>query len=94
MGVNFFRAFSPERINPGNARYKVRDIPKVVGGVTPECTRVAALLYRQIIANVFEGSSPRVAEALARRRPAQRDLGDPGAGRPDRHAVRALLQRF
>ena len=61
-GENLFLAFSPERIDPGNPRFKVRDIPKVVGGVTPECTRLAALLYRQIIDRVLEVSSPRVAE--------------------------------
>src|SRR5213083_2714960 len=49
VGVNFFLAFSPERIDPGSRTFKVRDIPKVVGGVTPGCSRVTALLYRQII---------------------------------------------
>ena len=62
VGENFFLAFSPERIDPGNPTFKVRDIPKVVGGITPECTRLAALLYRQIIAQVIEVSSPKVAE--------------------------------
>ncbi len=61
-GVNFFLAFSPERIDPGNPTYKVKDIPKVVGGITPECSRLAALLYRQIIGKVVEVSSPKVAE--------------------------------
>lgn len=61
-GVNFFLAFSPERIDPGNPTYKVKDIPKVVGGVTPECSRLAALLYGQIIVKVIEVSSPKVAE--------------------------------
>jgi UDP-N-acetyl-D-glucosamine dehydrogenase len=62
VGVDFFLAFSPERIDPANASFKVRDIPKVVGGVTPPCTRLAALLYREIVAEVFEVSSPTVAE--------------------------------
>jgi UDP-N-acetyl-D-glucosamine dehydrogenase len=62
VGVDFFLAFSPERIDPANASFKVRDIPKVVGGVTPHCTRLAALLYHEIVAQVFEVSSPRVAE--------------------------------
>jgi UDP-N-acetyl-D-glucosamine dehydrogenase len=61
-GVNFFLAFSPERIDPGNPTYKVKDIPKVVGGLTPECSSLAALLYRQIIDKVVEVSSPKVAE--------------------------------
>ncbi|HEX2667730.1 MAG TPA: nucleotide sugar dehydrogenase [Gammaproteobacteria bacterium] len=61
-GVDFFLAFSPERIDPANPKFKVRDIPKVVGGVTHECSRLAASLYRQIVPNVLEVSSPRVAE--------------------------------
>jgi UDP-N-acetyl-D-glucosamine dehydrogenase len=61
-GVDFHLVFSPERIDPGNQRFSVRDIPKVVGGVTPECGRMAALLYRQIVARVLEVSNPRIAE--------------------------------
>ena len=61
-GVDFFLAFSPERIDPANPRFKVRDIPKVVGGVTPDCARLAALLYGQIVAQVLPVSSPKVAE--------------------------------
>jgi UDP-N-acetyl-D-glucosamine dehydrogenase len=62
VGMDFFLAFSPERIDPGNPTFKVRDIPKVVGGITPACTQLAALLYRQIIATVLEVSSPKVGE--------------------------------
>ena len=62
VGVNFYLAFSPERIDPGNPTWKVKDIPKLVGGVTPVCTELAALLYRQVVGKVFELSSPRVAE--------------------------------
>jgi len=62
IGETLFLAFSPERIDPGNPAFKVRDIAKVVGGVTPECTFLAALLYRQIIATVVEVSSPKIAE--------------------------------
>src|SRR5438093_3176680 len=62
VGDNFFLAFSPERIDPGNTTFNVRSIPKVVGGVTPECTTIAACLYRQIIDNVSEVSIPKVAE--------------------------------
>ncbi len=61
-GKDFHLAFSPERIDPGNPTYRVKEIPKLVGGVTAACTRVAALLYRQIIAQVLELSSPTVAE--------------------------------
>jgi UDP-N-acetyl-D-glucosamine dehydrogenase len=62
VGEDFYLAFSPERIDPGNLVYKIKDIPKLVGGVTSACTRMAALLYRQIAAQVFELSSPMVAE--------------------------------
>jgi UDP-N-acetyl-D-glucosamine dehydrogenase len=62
VGVNCFLAFSPERIDPTNPTFKVRDIPKVVGGVTDACRRLAALFYRQIVATVVEVSSPKVAE--------------------------------
>lgn len=62
VGENFFLAFSPERIDPGNRTFRFRDITKVVGGVTPACTRLAALLYRQIVAKVVEVSDPKVAE--------------------------------
>jgi UDP-N-acetyl-D-glucosamine dehydrogenase len=61
-GERFFLAFSPERIDPGNRRFRVADIPKVVGGVTAACGRMAALLYRQIIGQVTIVSSPKVAE--------------------------------
>src|SRR5213083_1601892 len=57
VGEDFFLAFSPERIDPGNPTFRVKDIPKVVGGVTTECTRLAAALYREIVPHVFEVSS-------------------------------------
>jgi len=62
-GQDFFLAFSPERIDPGNPWYKMRNTPKVVGGVTPDCTEVASYLYRSIIqGKVYPVSSPKVAE--------------------------------
>jgi UDP-N-acetyl-D-glucosamine dehydrogenase len=61
-GVDFFLAFSPERIDPGNPTFRVGDIPKVVGGITAECARLAALLYRQIIPTVIEVANAKVAE--------------------------------
>jgi UDP-N-acetyl-D-glucosamine dehydrogenase len=61
-GIDCFLAFSPERIDPGNPTFAVTDIPKVVGGLTPECAALAALLYRQIVGRVVTVSSPRVAE--------------------------------
>jgi UDP-N-acetyl-D-glucosamine dehydrogenase len=62
VGRDFFLAFSPERVDPGNKRFSTANIPKVVGGVTPACTRLAAALYRHVTTSVFEVSSPRVAE--------------------------------
>ena len=61
-GRDFFLAFSPERIDPGNREFSVRDIPKIVGGITPECSHMAVLLYEQIVARVLAVSSPTVAE--------------------------------
>lgn len=61
-GQDFYLAFSPERIDPGNRHFKLRDIPKVVGGVTERCRQMAALLYSQIISQIVEVSSPKVAE--------------------------------
>ncbi|MAS37333.1 MAG: UDP-N-acetyl-D-glucosamine dehydrogenase [Anaerolineaceae bacterium] len=64
IGENIFAAFSPERIDPGNMQYQVRNTPKVVGGVTPECTEVAKALYSTIIDTVFPVSSPTAAEMV------------------------------
>jgi len=62
IGADFFLAFSPERVDPGNQRFTTANIPKVVGGVTRACTELAAALYRHVTASVFRASSPRVAE--------------------------------
>ena len=59
VGRDFFLAFSPERVDPGNRRFNTRNIPKVVGGVTPMCTEVAVRLYRQRLEHVVPVSSPR-----------------------------------
>ena len=62
-GTDFFLAFSPERVDPGNRIYKTKNTPKVVGGVTPTCTELAATLYESVLeAEVFKASSPAVAE--------------------------------
>ncbi|ADL08331.1 nucleotide sugar dehydrogenase [Thermosediminibacter oceani] len=62
-GQDFFLAYSPERVDPGNKRYNTKNTPKVVGGVTKFCTKVAAALYRNVLeGEVFEVSSPKVAE--------------------------------
>jgi UDP-N-acetyl-D-glucosamine dehydrogenase len=61
-GRDFFLAFSPERIDPANARFTVKNTPKVVGGLTPRCTKLAAAFYRQFVDEVVPVSSPRAAE--------------------------------
>jgi UDP-N-acetyl-D-glucosamine dehydrogenase len=63
-GKDFFLAFSPERIDPGNRSFNTRNVPKVVGGVSADCRRVAAELYRLAIDSVVPVSSPRVAEMV------------------------------
>lgn len=63
VGKDVYLAFSPERVDPGNAQYRTKNTPKVVGGVTPTCTAVAKALYEQVInEKIFSVSSPRVAE--------------------------------
>jgi UDP-N-acetyl-D-glucosamine dehydrogenase len=62
LGRDYFLAFSPERVDPGNKRFTTANIPKVVGGVTAGCTQLAAALYQLVTSRVFEVSSPRVAE--------------------------------
>ncbi len=64
VGRDFFLAFSPERVDPGNAHYKTRNIPKVVGGVTPACTEIAIALYEATVDEVVPVSSTRVAEMV------------------------------
>lgn len=62
-GRDFFLAFSPERVDPGNQVFKTKNTPKVVGGVGRDSTEIAAMFYRSILeGEVFEASSPRVAE--------------------------------
>jgi len=61
-GDDFHVAFAPERIDPGNQRFTVKNTPKLVGGMTPEATRLASLLYEPCIEEVIPVSSPEVAE--------------------------------
>lgn len=63
VGRDFYLAFSPERIDPGNKDFTLKQIPKVVGGVTKTCTKLAELLYQTIFEKVYPASSPKVAEA-------------------------------
>jgi UDP-N-acetyl-D-glucosamine dehydrogenase len=62
VGEDFFLAFSPERVDPGNASYGTKNIPKVVGGVTPACTERACALYASAVETVYPVSNSRVAE--------------------------------
>jgi UDP-N-acetyl-D-glucosamine dehydrogenase len=61
-GEDFFLAFSPERIDPGNREWTLENTPKVVGGLTERCHRLSTALYREILDEVVEVSSPEAAE--------------------------------
>jgi len=62
-GIDFFLAFSPERVDPGNLLYKTKNTPKVVGGITEKCTEIAATLYETVLqAPITRVSSPAIAE--------------------------------
>ncbi|HBQ25252.1 MAG TPA: UDP-N-acetyl-D-glucosamine dehydrogenase [Syntrophomonas sp.] len=62
-GEDFYLAFSPERVDPGNLIYQTKNTPKVVGGVGKDATEVIAAMYRNVLkSEIFEASSPRVAE--------------------------------
>jgi UDP-N-acetyl-D-glucosamine dehydrogenase len=63
-GEDFFIAFSPERVDPGNAQFQTRNVPKVIGGLTPECVRLASALYGCAIETIVPVSSTRVAEMV------------------------------
>ncbi len=64
VGIDFFLAFSPERIDPGNPQFKVHNTPKVIGGVTPRCTEYAAALYSTAVERVVPVSSLKAAELV------------------------------
>ena len=63
-GRDFFLAFSPERVDPGNPTFQTHNVPKVVGGSSPACSRLAAALYGTSIETVVPVSSTRVAEMV------------------------------
>ena len=63
-GEDFYLAFSPERLDPGNERFGTRNIPKVVGGVTPMCAECACALYEGAVERIVRVASPRVAEMV------------------------------
>jgi len=64
VGRDIFLCFSPERVDPGNPLYKTRNIPKVVGGITPECTALGELFYSSALERVVPVSSSSVAEMV------------------------------
>jgi UDP-N-acetyl-D-glucosamine dehydrogenase len=64
VGRDFFLCFSPERVDPGNPEFQTRNIPKVVGGVTPACTKLGAQFYGQALEKVVPVSSTQVAEMV------------------------------
>ena len=63
-GVDFYLAFSPERVDPGNPHYQTRNIPKVVGGINEDSTMAAVRFYEQVMDTVVPVSSPSVAEMV------------------------------
>jgi len=62
VGEEIFLAFSPERIDPGNPKYGIKNTPKIVGGVSPDCTRLSGALYGTVCDQVVEVTSPEAAE--------------------------------
>ena len=64
VGEDFFLCYSPERVDPGNRDYHTRNIPKVIGGVTPACTQMGELFYSQFMDRVVPVSTTRVAEMV------------------------------
>jgi UDP-N-acetyl-D-glucosamine dehydrogenase len=64
VGKDFFLAYSPERVDPGNKRFTTPNIPKVIGGITPRCTDLATLLYQQFVEHTVPVSSPESAEMV------------------------------
>ena len=62
VGKDFYLAFSPERIDPGNKKYTVKNIPKIIGGITDKCSQLTALLYKSFITKTIIVSCPEVAE--------------------------------
>jgi UDP-N-acetyl-D-glucosamine dehydrogenase len=64
VGTDFFLAFSPERVDPGNPQWNTRNTPKVVGGITPECLRVTLALYGPVMDRLVPVSSTEAAELV------------------------------
>ena len=64
VGKDFFLAYSPERVDPGNKSFTTQNIPKVISGITQRCTELATLFYQQFIESILAVSSPEVAEMV------------------------------
>jgi UDP-N-acetyl-D-glucosamine dehydrogenase len=64
VGKDFFLCFSPERVDPGNKDFHTKNIPKVIGGITPECTRLGQLLYETAIQTIIPVQGTRTAEMV------------------------------
>ena len=64
VGKDFFLAFSPERVDPGNKKYTAKNTPRVVGGITSQCTGIAKLFYEQTITQAVPVSSTKSAEMV------------------------------
>jgi UDP-N-acetyl-D-glucosamine dehydrogenase len=64
VGKDFYLAFSPERVDPGNSQFHTKNTPKIIGGVTPECSAIVQALYSQAVENVVPVSSAMAAEMV------------------------------
>ncbi|MEE8341989.1 MAG: nucleotide sugar dehydrogenase, partial [Candidatus Neomarinimicrobiota bacterium] len=64
VGEDYFLCFSPERVDPGNKNYQIKNTPKVIGGITEKCTTIGKILYESIIETVVPVSSPEAAETV------------------------------
>jgi UDP-N-acetyl-D-glucosamine dehydrogenase len=64
VGHDFYLCFSPERVDPGNEKYKTANTPKILGGVTPKCGEMGEFLYETIVEQVVRVSSPETAEMV------------------------------
>jgi len=64
VGEDFYLCFSPERVDPGNEKYQIKNTPKVIGGITEKCTDIGVKLYQSIIETVVPVTSPESAETV------------------------------
>lgn len=63
-GEDFFLAFSPERIDPGNGKFRLKNTPKIIGGMTPNCTEIAQSFYQTFLDRIVPVRTPRAAEMV------------------------------